>query len=168
MAIDLVVEKCGEFQFVPAESGHVMPTRGYIIFKLRGDKNALLSLTEEPVRKRLKDGLQLSEEDFRAMLLPHGIYLWNWGDDVPGEIKGDKKCEAPYEGIKGGHNPDVAARHRQARAFTNAELAAAIDYAYNKTATSDLGLLMRKHLEILLEIQRKSAAAILEVSSKFL
>lgn len=46
--------------------------------------------------------------------------------------------------------------------FTNAELAAAIDYAYSK-ANSELGSgssLMKKHLENLLEIQRERAAAV--------
>ena len=72
-AIDLVAGECGEFTFLPIGDANkdIMAIRGYVAFAIRGDTNALVSLTVPKVRDMLKEELVLSDDELDSMIRPH-------------------------------------------------------------------------------------------------
>lgn len=73
MAIDLVAGECGEFTFLPIGGANkdILAIRGYVAFAIRGDENALSSLTIPKVRDMIKEELKLSDDDLDSMVSPH-------------------------------------------------------------------------------------------------
>lgn len=73
MAIDLVAGERGDFAFIPigGTGRGITAIRGYVAFVIRGDENALSSLTVPKVRNMIKEELKLSDDDLDSMILPH-------------------------------------------------------------------------------------------------
>lgn len=73
IAIDLVAGECGEFFFLPPADADkdTMAMRGYVAFAIRGDKNALVSLTVPKVRDMLTKELGMSYDELDEMTAPY-------------------------------------------------------------------------------------------------